>query len=384
MREIDFSLHNEEQRLVWESFNSGNPIRVPMTLGINPRYTMWNYGVNTNRYNFQTYFDDPEVMLSHILENAYFVRHNVPYDTEMGLPSEAWDVNVDFQNVYEAAWFGCEVKFPDNQVPFAEPLYRDEDSKYKVFDFMPEPYAGLLGRGRDYYNFFLEKQKSGYEYFNRPIRPIGFPGMGTDGPLTVCCDIRGTTEFMTDLVCDTEYALRLLDFVTEATINRILTYRRDLGQEEMAPGFGFADDNIELLSSQMYKDLILPFHKRLRDATSLPGSVGGIHICGRAQHHHKVLTEELNIVSIDTGFPMDFEHARDYVTEETVIMGGPSVPFLETHNYEDVYQETLRILNSGVADTGKFVLREANNLPGSTPIENIWAMYDCVREFKIK
>jgi uroporphyrinogen-III decarboxylase len=46
-----------------------------------------------------------------------------------------------------------------------------------------------------------------------------------------------------------------------------------------------------------------------------------------------------------------------------------------------VREETIRILQSGVMEGGKFILREGNNLAPSTPLENLWTMYDTGKEY---
>jgi uroporphyrinogen-III decarboxylase len=46
---------------------------------------------------------------------------------------------------------------------------------------------------------------------------------------------------------------------------------------------------------------------------------------------------------------------------------------------ETVGRETRRILDSGVCEGGRFVLREANNLAPGTPRANLAAMYEAAR-----
>ena len=46
-----------------------------------------------------------------------------------------------------------------------------------------------------------------------------------------------------------------------------------------------------------------------------------------------------------------------------------------------VQQEVQRILASGIMEGGRFILREGNNLSPGIALENLWAMYDAVKEF---
>ncbi|MGD2039275.1 MAG: uroporphyrinogen decarboxylase family protein [Anaerolineae bacterium] len=51
------------------------------------------------------------------------------------------------------------------------------------------------------------------------------------------------------------------------------------------------------------------------------------------------------------------------------------VYYLQQTTPDEVRAETERILNSGVRDGGRSVLREGNNLAPGTPLANLEAMY---------
>jgi hypothetical protein len=59
---IDFQKHNEEVKQVWDAFNAGKPIRVPVTLGINPRIFLLNPELNKEGVTFKDYSEDPDLM----------------------------------------------------------------------------------------------------------------------------------------------------------------------------------------------------------------------------------------------------------------------------------------------------------------------------------
>ncbi|MBQ9357931.1 MAG: hypothetical protein IJT95_00095 [Abditibacteriota bacterium] len=382
MKPMDFSAHNEEVRTVWEAYHAGRPVRVPMILGVNPRIIMGDPSVNTRRYSFRDYFEDPQTLLECQLLMQYYSRHRLFCDQEMGVPS-AWPVFIDLMNIHECSWLGGEVVFPPGQVPFCGP-FLTEDNKRSIFDRgIPEVFSGIYARVAEFREY-IENKAETFEYMGSPVFISGCTGMGTDGPLTVCCDIRGAGEFLTDLGADTGYALELLDFVTEAIIRHLKAFRTYMfGDNAHLPVMGFADDSVQLISQRTYTELILPFHKRIVDALRYDSPVVSMHVCGDAQRHHKAMVEELGIGSIDTGFPMDFAAERSLVGDECEILGGPSVPFLEAHTPEEVYRHTRDILTSGIADSGRFILREGNNLPPTVPVENTYAMYRACRETMI-
>jgi len=72
---------------------------------------------------------------------------------------------------------------------------------------------------------------------------------------------------------------------------------------------------------------------------------------------------------------------RELLGKDALIYGGPNIQLLVNGKSEDVYEETKRILTSGILEGGKFILREGNNLAPQTPMENIEAMYKAGRDF---
>lgn len=90
---------------------------------------------------YREYMLDPDVMAQGILEWHYWMRFLLPGDHEKGLPDQ-WVLHVDFENTYDAAWFGAPVEFNRDQVPYAAPLLND-DNKRMLFDRgIPDPFTG--------------------------------------------------------------------------------------------------------------------------------------------------------------------------------------------------------------------------------------------------
>jgi uroporphyrinogen decarboxylase len=104
-------------------------------------------------------------------------------------------------------------------------------------------------------------------------------------------------------------------------------------------------------------------------------------LCGDAYRHFRILRDELNIMAFDTGFPIDLAKATRELGPEVRLQGGVHVTILRDASPEGVREECRRILLSGVKENKKFIFRDANNLAPHTPLENILAMYDAVKEF---
>ncbi len=177
---------------------------------------------------------------------------------------------------------------------------------------------------------------------------------------------------------DPEYARALLDFVTEGTIARIHAHRRLFGLNEVAPDLFFSDDAIQLISSEMLAEFLLPVYRKLKAALTTADRIK-IHLCGDATRHFKMLKEELGVYDFETGYPVDFGWLRQELGPEVTIHGGPSAIMLQQASAGEIRAETERILNSGIFYGGRFVLREGNNLAPGTPRANLEAMYETAR-----
>ena len=375
---FDFETHNAEVKEIWAAYNAGAPTRTPTIVGMNTRFFMLDPVAGAGSPNFQSYMEDPDVMFDAQLAFARWSRFNVLQDAELGLPAEHWVVTPDFQNTYEAAWFGCKLEYRAHQVPDTRPSFTDCPERVMENGY-PDPFSGNLAKGWEYYQHFQERAAN-EEFLGRPIKASmpGF-GYGSDGVMTVACNLFGPVFVCTAMATEPERLHRLFDFITEANITRVTAWRSREGLPPQRDGFFYADDSIALISTRMYREHILPYHRRTFDALGT-GEGRGIHLCGDATRHMRTIQEELNVGSFDTGFPVDFGWLREQLGPLTRINGGPHVQLLLSGKPQEVYDEAARILNTGILEGGLFTLREGNNLAPCTPLDNTEAMYKAGRE----
>jgi hypothetical protein len=374
----DFSRHNEEVRAVWGAFEAGRPLRAPMVLTSVQRIWVLDPSLNRAGLTWQTYLNDPAAMYEVTLQHRYYVAHHIPQDAEMGLPEKQWEVALEFGNVYEEAWLDCQIIYPEGQIATTLPRYAGA-AKYELFEKgLPDPFAGFMGQMREFYEYAVARA-SQETFHGRPVH-VNYPvALNTDGPLTVAQMLRGSQIFE-EMLSDPGYFHQLMDFLTEAIIQRIRAWRGYLGLEPRPDRGGFADDAIQFLSARAYREHVLPYHKRLLAGLYGPGP-HGVHLCGNVQRHFPTVIQELNIDNIDTGFPLDFTSLRDQVGEGVLIQGGVPVGELVNASAEQIYARTKSILQSGILRGGRFILKEANDLAPCTPLANLQAMYAAVHDF---
>ncbi|MBI4025411.1 MAG: hypothetical protein HY360_10560 [Verrucomicrobia bacterium] len=374
---FDFARHNTEVKQMWAAYEKGQPTRVPIILGLATRFFMMHSEANAHGWTFRQYTEDPNAMFEAALEFQRWSKFNLLQDYELGLP-EKWQIGVDFQNCYEAGWFGCPVEYLGDEVPDTRPAFADAPERLMERG-LPEPFSGLMGRAREYVEMFRERAKK-ESYLGRPIEVTSASGMGTDGVMTVACNLFGP-----DVVCEMmggepERLHRLFDFITEATIRRMKAFRKLFNVPVPCDNFWFADDSVAMISAAMYREHVLPFHRKIFAALAT-GKPRAIHLCGDATRHFRTIRDELNVQTFDTGFPVDFGRLRCEMGPKVRIQGGPHIEFLRTATPPQVREEARRILQSGVLEGGMFVLREGNNLAPHTPPENTEALYRAGIEF---
>ena len=377
---MDFTAHNEEVKRVWDSYNAGSPVRIPIILGINPRLWLLDKRLNTAGVTFEEYSNNADTMMNIQLLNANYIKHNIFADHEMGVPDCGWHVYVDLQNYFEAAWYGAEVIYPAGNVP-TNAEFLNENNKNMLFEKgLPDPFGGIYKKAFEIYEQMYEKSDK-ISFEGKPVGTVGLPQYYTDGPMTVACNLYGTTNFCCALYDDTAFANQLLNYITEATIMRIKAWNKRFYGVEMSDSFGFADDSVALLGPDAYREFILPRHKRLVQELSTGKEHNSIHLCGDATRHFKTIRDELNVYSFDTGFPVNHGALQRELGPYVKISGGPRVALLLGGTKEEVIAETRRIIDEVKPLTKKFVIREGNNLAPCTPPANIAAMYETVREF---
>ena len=390
---VDFDKHNEEVERVWDAYHKGKPYRVPTTVTGSITNFFCNPEINSTRWTFKDFFTNPQAQIEAQLAYQKYKRWNWTCDSPMG-PPDAWNLAVDFQNSYEAGWFGCPLTY-DGPVPDTLEILAG-DNKMKLYELEPpDPVRGnLLGRAVEFLEYMHDNCKS-LEFEGKPVHPpSGVPGEGTDGPFTIACKLRGLTQCCIDMLEDDKYFHDLMTFVTDNTIRRIKGLREwrwsrnpaerpaDGADPFQRGGFFIADDAIAMLSVRQYEEFVFPYHLRLVNEFSDGKSrVNSTHLCGNATHLFKFLRDNLRIHSFDTGFPVDFGWVRRELGPEVTIQGGVTIMLLQSGPPEAIRQEVRRICASGIMEGGRFILREANNLAPCTPVEHVAAFYHAGKEF---
>lgn len=210
------------------------------------------------------------------------------------------------------------------------------------------------------------------------------PGPGLKDPK----GIRAVEEWYVSTVIRRDYVYEVFDRECEIALGNLARVREALGDRIeviFVTGTDFGTQRGPFISPDAYRDLFKPFHRRVCDwiHANTPWKIF-IHTCGGV----RPLIEDF----IDAGFDVlnpvqcsaDGMDARglkkDFGSRVTFWGGGidtqKTFPF---GTAEDVYREVserISIFNSG----GGFVFDAIHNIQAGTPVENVRAMIEAIRD----
>jgi hypothetical protein len=175
-----------------------------------------------------------------------------------------------------------------------------------------------------------------------------------------------------------EIALANLEKVREAVGNRVDVI--------FVSGTDFGTQNSQFISGTTYRELYMPFHKKVNDwVHSHTTWKTFIHTCGAVEPLIPLFIEAgfdiLNPVQISASgmspelLKKKYGHAIAFWgggidTQKTLPFGSP----------QEIMDETKRNLSIFGSDTG-YVFNTVHNIQARTPVENILAMFQAVKEF---
>lgn len=343
------------------------PDRVPVIPAIAHRLLVPQVGVS-----FRDYYSDPETMLRTQILAQKWLMENVRTDAYSitGAWVGAW---TDFQNTFEAGSLGCEVVFPEDDIPWVGPgwVKTEEDlARLEAMDFV---YSGINARQIEYRRKMMEVAEK------YPVRfqggEIFYPGANpalthtSDGPFGVAGDVMGQTELFLACYERPDFVRELLRIITD----KLIAYLDFCWEEEQLQtrDFAWTDDLAVNLSADMYRDLVLPEEQRLR--FHFDGWLS-LHMCGKSDHLLKIFRDDLQIHELQGfGWQVDLDTIAEVMGGRVVLLGNINPMLIHSGTPEQV-REATRIAIEKLAPYKGYIVQDGNNIPPGSPLANINAM----------
>ncbi len=348
--------------------------RVPVWPSIQYRYLLPVIGTR-----FHDYYNDPQVMLRSQILAQKWLMENVKTDQYdiTGAWIGGW---TDFQNATEASALGCEVFFPENDIPWVRGGWVKTDADLRRLEQIDVVNSGLNGRQVAFRHAMIEIAEK------YPVRflggPIFYPGANpaltniSDGPFTVAAALLGYTEIFAAVIERPDFVSELLSIVTD----KIVAWLDFCWTEVQIPhrDFAWADDLAAYLSPKVYHAIVLPYEKKLR--FHFDGRVS-LHMCGHTNHLLRILADELQINEYDGfGWEVDLDLIGQVMGGRVVLIGNVNPLIVATGTPVQVKAETRRVIEK-LAHYKGLIIQDGNNIPPGSPVENINAMMEAAQEY---
>jgi uroporphyrinogen decarboxylase len=351
------------------------PDRVPVLPTIAHRFLVPRVGTK-----FRDYYADPEVMLRTQILAQKWLLENVRTDAYSitGPWVGAW---TDFQNNFEAGSLGCEVIFPEDDIPWVGPGWVKTEADLRRLEAMDFIHSGLNAKQIAYRRTMIDiASKYPVRFKGGPVFNPGAQASLThtsDGPFGVAGDLMGKTEIFLAVAERADFVRELLRIVTD----KLIAYLDFCGEEESLPkprDFAWTDDLAVSLSAETYRDLVLPFEKRLR--FHFDGRVS-LHMCGRSGHLLDIFVDDLRIHEYQGfGYEVDLARIAGVMGGKVVLLGNVNPMLIRSGTPAQVREATRRVIEV-LAPLRGFIVQDGNNIPPGSPLENINAMMEAAETY---
>jgi uroporphyrinogen decarboxylase len=209
--------------------------------------------------------------------------------------------------------------------------------------------------------------------------------VASHGPFQTACDLRGTVNFLMDMVRKPTFAHALLDKVT-SSLEGLFTLAMNAGGKYFdmieLPGDDYAGNTNTLMSPAMFRTFIKPCIERqikiIREYN--PNTKIMLHSDGAIAN----LLPDIIALGVDVLHPLqplpasDLSAIKEKFGGQISFLGGIDISQAMTGSQEDVVSEVRRRI-SQLAPGGGYILAPSNHLQADVPAENVITLFETAR-----
>lgn len=351
------------------------PDRVPVIPAIAHRLLVPQVGVR-----FKDYYADPETMLrTQILAQKWLLEH---VRTDAYSITGAWTgCWTDFQNTFEAGSLGCEIHFPDDDIPWVGTGWVKTEADLRQLESIDFVHTGINARQIEYRRAMMAVAEK------YPVRfqggEIFYPGANpalthtSDGPFGVAGDVMGQIELFTAVLEQPEFVRELLRIVTD----KLIAWLDFCAEEEGLPSprdLSWTDDLAVSLSAKSYRELVLPEEQRLRFHFD---GYASLHMCGRSDHMLGIFADDLKINELQGfGYQVNLDKIASVMGGRVVLIGNVNPMLIHTGTPEQVREATRTVIEK-LAHFRGLIIQDGSNIPPGSPLANINAMMEAAERY---
>ena len=211
--------------------------------------------------------------------------------------------------------------------------------------------------------------------------------VASHGPYQTACDLRGTEQFMLDMLENADFALALLERISDTLVGLTRGYLEACGDYiDMIelPGDDYAGNSNLVISPAMFRRFILPVIQEMVGAIKSYRST--IKVMLHSDGAIARLIPDLIALGIDVLHPleplpaMDLTAIKKQFGKKISFLGGIDISHAMPGTSQQVIDEA-RLRISQLAPGGGYVLAPSNHLQADIPPENVVTLFEAAREF---
>ncbi len=335
------------------ALNRQEPDRVPVCPWITSDWFQGYHGLDANTWygSLDAQFEAMLALFEHFPDYQFFPGFRASYGSTV-----------------EASSLGCEVKWPKDATPYAEPVLKDLEQDLPKLKPGDPKKDGRMPQVMQMYSELADRLNP----YNYQVTS-GF----LHGPIDVAAEIRGITDFFMDLYRNPQAVHTIMDIVTETCI-AFARAQFEAGGSTMLH-IMISDDSGSQLSETHWEEFGLPYLQRL--FSSLPeGVIGVIHNCSRVSHLTE-LYKQTGAEGIQFGEDLPMDQARQKLGDTMCLIGNLTpIGVLSTGTPDEVEAKCRQLIQQG-GQGGGLILSSSGSVNRKTSMENLEAMLRAAEKF---
>jgi uroporphyrinogen decarboxylase len=207
------------------------------------------------------------------------------------------------------------------------------------------------------------------------VRKTATLGLGQSGPWNLAMHLRGAETLLMDTAMDPEFVHALMKYTTEV----VRAMGDGLIDAGFAPSLGEATASCSLISPQIYRDFIKPYHAELCTYFKTKRIPISIHICGYIDPIlDEVLDTGIRFISLDA--PSSLQKLVNLSEGKVTIMGNVPTALFADGTKEEM-EEAVRACVDIAGEGSGYILSSGCEIPLNSTEDRVEHYFQCAHQF---
>jgi uroporphyrinogen decarboxylase len=258
-----------------------------------------------------------------------------------------WDLLTDVEAI------GNELRFPEDSLCISTKLALEDKGKLSSLE-VPDPTKD--GRMPGYLEAVAETNKAITDSIVSAV---------IAGPWTIAIGLRGAEPLIWDTIEDPNFVHELMQFCVQASVS----FGDAIVPLGVGLGYSEAPASCSLISPDIYRMFVLPYHKQVVEHYKEQKVGVGLHICGYTEPIlEDMVSTGVTNVSIDA--PTDLKKAVEAARGKAVLIGNLNTSIFSDGSRDEMKQAMEDCISLAPEDSG-YILASGCEVPGNAPPEKI-------------